>query len=229
LKALPGGLTEGSFEKGELTMLHLPRSGSIVVVSALLILAVSCPAEAALIQYQFSGNVVAITDLGPLQGLVHLNDPYTATFVLNTATPDEFPDPDRAGYSGLSASLVMQYINVDAHARLDVANSPTLDFIYFSTTDAGLAFDITLNDATATALTCDTIPTPFPTFAGYPRSALGVFWDPGPSKFSASIDSVTVTTLPEPGTLSLILLGIVGGRQRVPRCASGGGRNRLGH
>lgn len=201
-------------------MTQVKMSAFVVLGCGLVMLVLAAPVRAAIIQYQFSGTVVSIQDDGHLGGLVQLGDPYVATFVFDTATPDEFPSYfDRAGYSGLSASLVMPHISVNAQARLDIADSATFDFVYFSTTDPGLMFLITLNDSTGTALTSDVIPSPFPTFADFPESSLDVFWDHTVSdKFAGSIDSVNVTIIPEPGALYLTVLGSLTLLVRRVRC-----------
>lgn len=198
-------------------MRRIRMSGLLALGCGFVMLAFAGSVGAVMIQYQFSGKVVDIRDFGNIGGVVQIDDPYVATFVFDTTTPDEFPTyPDRAGYSGLSASLVMPHLNVDAKARLDIANSSTFDFIYFNTTtDSGVRFLINLNDHTGTALTSEVIPSPFPTFAGFPLSCLGVFLDRTVAdKFGASIDSVNVTIIPEPGVLGLLLLGILIARMR---------------
>lgn len=172
--------------------------------------------QAAVIQYEFSGKVATVDDLGPLHGLVQVGDSYTARFVLNTATPDEYPeDPNLGGYPGALGSLVMDHISLSANGRVDVGNWPLLDSVGFSSSDPGVMFYITLKDPTATALTSDAIPASFLPFAGFPESSLSVFWEPSPSKFSGSIDAVSITPIPEPSALRLIVLGLMPAWKRV--------------
>jgi hypothetical protein len=177
---------------------------------ALMVLILMCVrnAQATLIQYEFSGTVQTIyDDAQQLAGVVQLGAPYTATWVFDTGTPDSNPIALRGQYQAIFASLVMPGIQVSKEGSLEVVNQPSLDWVGFNTPNSGIRFTADLTDNTGTSLSSDAMPTQL---LGFRDRFVGVFWDPAPSKFFASIDSMSVSIVPEPGALGLVLFGTAG-------------------
>jgi hypothetical protein len=163
--------------------------------------------QATLIQYEFSGTVQTIyDDAQQLAGVVQLGAPYTATWVFDTNAPDSDPLAMWGEYEAVSASLVMPGIQVGKGGSLEVLNGTSGDWLDFNTPNPGIRFTAHLAEHTGTALPSDAMPTQIPSF---PDRFLGVFWVSAASKFFASIDSTTVSIVPEPGALRLAVLGMV--------------------
>jgi len=192
----------------------------LVPVIAGVLLAMAVPAVATPITWAFSGTVYAIADdADQMGGIVHVGDLYTATWVFDSATPDLDSIDFWGRYAGLSATLTMPGFSVAKTGDLSVLNgTSSFDWLVFNTPQPGIRFLASLQDNTLAALSSDALPTQID-ISDFPDRYLGVWWDPGPAKFFASIDSVSVTFIPEPGMFGLILLGLTGLRMRARRGA----------
>lgn len=170
-------------------------------------------ADGVMIQYQFSGVVLEVRDLGhELDGIVQVGDPYAAVFTFDTDTPDRFPgDPSIGNYVGPSATLVMPNINVQTTSCLFVDDDMlyhdenTIDALRFggsSETHSRFYFDVNFQDPTATCLIDDMLPSisMIETFGG----SSWFIGHLGLSSFSGSV------LIPEPGALSLLFAGMIG-------------------
>ena len=164
--------------------------------------------EASLIQYEFSGKVTEVFDFGnQMGGLIQVDAPCTARWVLDIATPDTDPLVSAGAYAGASATLAMPAFSLTKSGYLNVYDSASFDSLQFGTAGPEFMFSAAFNDTAGTALMNDSLPVQIPESAS---DRLVVHWDQAPAKFFASIDSVSVSIVPEPGVLAFIAVTTLG-------------------
>src|SRR5690606_33518439 len=112
----------------------------------------------------------------------------------NANAIDSIPATYRGEYEAVSASLVVSGITVYKQGgSLEVRSESSHDGLFFNTPNPGIRFTASFDDPTGTLLSSDALPLHIPDF---PDRYLEVFWEPPPNKFSASIDSITVSIIP---------------------------------
>jgi hypothetical protein len=190
-----------------------------LMILALLALVPSTNAHAITITYALTGTIQSINDPQGLFSGVSVNDPFSGFLEYQTAVPADGTDLAVGGIAYTQVLAIVSvtaggitYTNPVAGARITVTNCPatdcggTADLKFFRTLGQGSPQpSVNFRDTTATALSNEVLG-PI-TLSAWNDVTMGVDLDPT-TQLSGAVD--TLTLVPEPGTGSLLLLGLLG-------------------
>ena len=194
-----------------------------VVASSALIWA-AAPAQAVPITFEFSGHVTSIIDNAHVLGSdVVVDDTFQGSYTYESTVQDSHPgDPNYGRYD--STSFVM-HVAIGAfdlwsgsQNTIQVYSYSTYDSLSFGASgfnSAGLRVSgmvARITDDTGSALSSDALPVPVPPATAFTRASFGIegFREQGDS-VGFSISGVIV---PEPGTISMLVLGAFAVKRR---------------
>lgn len=203
-------------------ILHILRLGGSLVMLPALVLLQAGAAGALPITFTLTGTVGRVADLnGVLGGQILMGDAFTGTLTYDLATPDGDPvDTTFGSYShspplgtvGLSISVNGLSFQTDPSQAFDVTVDVTNN--QFTATGAGLgpfglagALSLANGDS---MLADDSLPTALGTHRGSTKRTTISFSTVGLTRVNLDLmaTEIVVTTVPEPGSATLLGLGL---------------------
>jgi len=201
-----------------------PIRSTLVAVAALLALGTAQPAAATLVTVMLAGEVTDVQNGNPFGIVASIGDAVTATFTYDTAAAGQAVNQATAYAQTAPSSyqLVIDGIIIEPDTNdwlVAFLNEALFDAIYFEhnsnlpgtiavdgVPESNAEFQIRLEDTTGTLLVDETALPLIPALGQWTNA--GGFFRDNATAATIYFDITSLTQVPEPGTLSLLALGL---------------------
>jgi hypothetical protein len=199
-------------------------SGKAVTAAGMVLatLLLGGPTQAALLTYQFGGQITSISDPGGVwTGRLQVGDAFTGKYVIDSAALDRDPSPTRGYYESPTSSMMVSLGGVQITApasrswiivRNESSGSDPLDGISFgSSTFASGNWQVdelymSVSDHTCTAFGSDQLPVQVFDMDQFDYRMFGLSGWYGSSQRFVLNGTLTYLAVPEPATLGVVIM-----------------------